>query len=93
MPTNETTLEVETDSRGRVPLGKIIGHHQRYRATAHEDGEILLTPIVTVSQRELNLLRNPELSAKLRASIAEAEAGKLTPYNPGPVEDDEDEDD
>jgi hypothetical protein len=90
-PPETTTVEVETDSRGRVPLGKIIGHHQRYRATAHEDGEILLTPIVTVSQRELDLLRNPEMSAKLRTSIAEAEAGKLTPYDPGPVEDQEDD--
>jgi hypothetical protein len=86
---NMTTVEVETDSRGRVPLGRIVDHHQRYRATAHEDGEITLTPIVTVSQRELNLLRNPELTAKLRNSIAEAEAGKLTAYDPGPVEDDE----
>ena len=90
--TEEVTLEVETDSRGRVPLGKIVDHHQRYRATAHVDGEITLTPVVTLSQRELNLLRNPELSAKLRNSIAEAEAGKLTPYDLGPVELDDNED-
>ena len=85
----ETTVEVETDARGRVPLGRIVNHHQRYRATAHDDGEITLTPVVTLSQRELNLLRNPVLTAKLRNSIAEAEAGKLTSYDPGPVEVDE----
>lgn len=81
MPPTEThSLEVETDSRGRVPLGKMVRQHQRFRATTFDDGEILLTPVVVISERELALLRNPEMSGKLRASIAEAEAGKLIPY-------------
>jgi hypothetical protein len=78
--TPPTSLEVETDSRGRVPLGKIVRQHQRFRADVLESGDILLTPVVVVTERELALLRNPEMSAKLRASIAEAERGELVPY-------------
>ncbi len=91
--TPPTSLEVETDSRGRVPLGKIVRQHQRFRADLLESGDILLTPVVVVTERELALLRNPEMSAKLRASIGEAERGELTPYEPDQalLDDEEDE--
>jgi hypothetical protein len=91
-PREAQTLEVETDARGRVPLGKMVRQHQRFRATTLDDGEILLTPVVVISERELALLRNPEMSGRLRASIAEAEAGKLVPYvvDESLLEDDED---
>ena len=85
-----TTKEVELDSRGRAPLGR-IATHQRYRLEKFEDGSILLTPVVSISQRELDFLSNPDLVASVRLGIAQAHAGQLKPYDPGPlVEDDED---
>ena len=88
MRAGTNALEVELDSRGRVPLGR-IATSSRYRVTQSEDGEIILTPVVSISQRELALLRNPEMVAKLRRSIAQAEAGQLKPYNPGSLEEDD----
>ena len=48
-----------------------------------EDCELVLTPVVSVSARELALLQNPEVASKLRRSIAQAEAGELKDYGPG----------
>jgi hypothetical protein len=79
-------LEVEVDSRGRVPLRR-VATSRRYRVTRSDDGEITLTPVVSVLERELALLSNPEMAARLRRSIAEAEAGQLKPYHPGASDD------
>jgi hypothetical protein len=76
-------LEVETDARGRVSLGKISKPGTRYRVVETEDCELVLTPVVSVSARELALLQNPEAAKKLRHSIAQAEAGEMKSYQPG----------
>jgi hypothetical protein len=76
-------LEVETDSRGRVSLGKVSKPGTRYRVTQKEDSELVLTPVVSISARELALFQNPEMADKLRRSIAQAEAGELKDYGPG----------
>ncbi len=76
-------LEVETDSRGRVSLGKVSKPGTRYRVVETEDCELVLTPVVSVSARELALLQNPQVADRLRGSIAQAEAGELKDYGPG----------
>lgn len=76
-------IEVEVDTRGRVSIGKLAKGRTRYRLTELEDGELLLTPVVSISERELALLRNPAQAHRLRGAIEEAEAGKLTRHAPG----------
>ena len=85
----ERTTELEVDSRGRVSLGKLRGEARRYTATELGDGEILLSPVVSISPRELAMLRNPAMSRRLRKAIAQAEAGKVHPYEPPALEEDE----
>ena len=89
---NSEVLEIDVDSRGRVSLGKLRGDNKRYQARALEDGEIVLTPVVSVSSREMAMLRNPTMSRRLRTAIHQAETGKVTRYEPGHfVEADDDE--
>jgi hypothetical protein len=76
-------VELDVDARGRVSLGKLRQENTRYRATALDDGEIVLTPVVSVSAREMAMLRNPAVSRRLRTAIHQAEAGKVTRYEPG----------
>lgn len=54
-------LEVELDSRQRLPLGRIVQpHQQRFRVSVLASGEYLLTPVVSIPERELAMLRNPQ---------------------------------
>jgi hypothetical protein len=76
-----TAKEVELDSRGRVPLGRIATSH-RYRVERLEDGEILLTPVVSISERELAVLANPELVESIKRGVAQMNAGQVEPYTP-----------
>lgn len=87
MGTEQTELEV--DARGRVTLGKLRGDAQRFAATKMDDGEILLVPVVSISARELALLKNPATSRRLRSGIAQAKAGKVRPYEPPPLDGDD----
>jgi hypothetical protein len=77
------------DSRGRVPLGR-IATSPRYRVEKLESGEILLTPIVSITERELAVLANPELVARIQRGIAQMKAGQVKPYTPKPIVEDED---
>ena len=73
--------EVEVDRRHRVALGRIPGvgdPYNRYAVRVNgETGEILLAPLVTVSPRELAVLRNPQTISRLRDGIAAAAAGDV----------------
>jgi hypothetical protein len=82
------TLEVELDSRGRAPLGR-IATAQRYRVERLDGGDILLTPIVSITERELAVLANPELVASIKAGVAQMKAGQVKPYTPKPIVEDE----
>ena len=80
-PTTSREFEVEADSRNRVPLGRLIGAGQRrFRATKTESGDIVLTPMALVSERELAMLRNPEALASLEKGIGQATRGEGTRY-------------
>jgi hypothetical protein len=78
------TAEVELDSRQRLPLAKVIdGKHSRYRITYLEGGELLLTPVVSLTERELEMIGNPARMASIRAGIEQAQAGRVTAYRAG----------
>lgn len=64
-----TSMTVEVDGRGRLSLGK-VAKPGTYRATSRDDGSIVLEPAVTLTQAELAVLRNPQVSADLAAVFA-----------------------
>jgi hypothetical protein len=76
--------EFDLDSRGRAPLGR-IATSSRYRAEKLESGEILLTPVVSITTRELAVLTNPELVASIQQGVAQMKAGQVKPYTPKPI--------
>jgi len=80
-------IELEVDSRRRLPIGRLIENDQhRFRARKMLGGDILLTPVVSVSERELAVLRNPEALASLRTGLDQAAAGQGTRYERGHFE-------
>lgn len=60
---------VEIDHRGRATLGKIAAAGS-YRPTTYPDGSILLEPVVTLTETELAVLQNPQVSADLQQVFA-----------------------
>lgn len=77
-------MEIEVDERQRVSLGKIIDKEvKRFRVQELADGELLLTPVVSLSKRELSVLADPHRVASILAGIAEAKEGRVHRYEPG----------
>jgi hypothetical protein len=73
----EVIAETEADGRGRVSLGRAGARPgRRYAVAANPDGVLLLTPVVSIPERELPVWQDPELAAEIREAIAEAEAGR-----------------
>jgi hypothetical protein len=73
----ETKELAQSDARGRVTLGA-IARDKRYSIAISPSGDILLTPVVAVPERELWLHRNPTALAMVDRGIADAEAGRTT---------------
>jgi hypothetical protein len=69
--------ESEADARGRVALGRAGARPgRRYQVRADDDGVIVLTPVVSIPEREMLAWENPKLAEQVREAIAEAEAGR-----------------
>jgi predicted transcriptional regulator len=77
-------IELEVDERQRVSLGKVIGKDvKRVRVEELADGVIMLTPVISLSERELSVLANPERLASIKAGILEAKEGRIVRHEPG----------
>src|SRR5215475_10576764 len=73
----EVVGESEADSRGRVALGRAGARPgRRYQVRADDDGVIVLTPVVSIPEREMLAWENPQLAEQVRAAVADAEAGR-----------------
>jgi hypothetical protein len=72
----ESKLLAQSDARGRVTLG-LIAKDKRFSVAFSQTGEILLTPVVTIPEREAWLYNNPAALAQVDRGIADAEAGRL----------------
>ncbi|MEW1914565.1 hypothetical protein AB0442_40335 [Kitasatospora sp. NPDC085895] len=73
----ETVAETEVDSRGRVSLGRAGAKPgRRYRVQATPDGVLLLTPVVSIPEREMQVWTDPLLAERIRAGIEQAKAGQ-----------------
>jgi len=69
--------ESEADSRGRVALGRAGARPgRRYQVRSDDDGVIVLTPVVSIPEREMLAWENPQLAEQVRAAVADAEAGR-----------------
>jgi hypothetical protein len=73
----ETVAETEVDSRGRVSLGRAGARPgRRYRVETNPDGVLLLTPVVSIPEREMQVWTDPHLAQRIRTGIEQAKAGK-----------------
>jgi hypothetical protein len=68
--------ESEADSRGRVALGRAGARPGRRYQIRVDDDMIILIPVVSIPEREMLVWENPQLAERIRAGIAEAEAGR-----------------
>jgi hypothetical protein len=71
--------ETVVDSRRRVSLGKAgVAEDTRYSVSVADDGEIRLSPMVSIPARELLIWQRPDVMAMLDRGIADADAGRVT---------------
>jgi hypothetical protein len=76
--------EVELDSRQRLPLAKVVqGSQRRFRVEKLPSGEYLLTPVVSISERELAVLKDREIMNKIEEGVRQAAAGDVVRYEVG----------
>lgn len=71
------TFEIEADDRGRLSLGKAGARPgRRYCVDVAPDGSIMLTPMVSIPERELDLLRDPDTQQRLLTGLGQAAQGE-----------------
>jgi hypothetical protein len=66
---------VRPDSRGRLTLGQ-LARAKSYRVMVNDAGQILLDPVVSISERELWLWQNPDALASVQRGIKQSAAGE-----------------
>ncbi len=69
--------EAVADERGRLPMGESgVRKDDRYAVAVNDDGQILLTPLVSIPRRELIVWEDQLLRESLARGLAEAAAGE-----------------
>jgi len=69
--------EVSADERSRIAFGKAgVRRDDRYAVAVNDDGDILLTPLVTIPKRELLVWENELVRASLGRGLAQSAAGE-----------------
>jgi len=70
--------EAVADDRGRLPMAKSgVRKDDRYAVSVNDDGQILLTPLVSIPRRELLVWENQALRESLARGLAQAAAGEV----------------
>jgi hypothetical protein len=68
--------EVMADDRARIAFGKVgVRRDARYAVAINDDGEIRLTPLVSIPQRELIVWENSQLRESLARGLQQSAAG------------------
>lgn len=69
----ETIAEVQVDNRRRISLSAAgVAENSRFMVQQYPDGTIILTPMVSVPLRELELLSSPEFMEMYGSALREA---------------------
>jgi hypothetical protein len=71
---NPTGTLLELDSRRRLSLGQ-IAKHDRYLAEIEQDGTIVLTPAVVMTEAEARLLAAPETAREIAEFLKDPSTG------------------
>lgn len=70
--------EVAADERARIALGKSgVRKDDRYAVAVNDDGQILLTPLVSIPKRELLVWENAQVRELLAVGLAQSAAGDV----------------
>lgn len=70
--------EVTADERSRIAFGKAgVRRDDRYAVAVNADGEILLTPLVSVPKRELLVWEDELIRSALGRGLAQSAAGDV----------------
>lgn len=70
--------EVSADDRARIPVGKAgVRRDDRYAVAVNDDGEILLTPLVSIPKRELLVWENSQIRESLSRALLQSAEGKV----------------
>lgn len=67
---------IRADTKGRVVLGRDYSG-KNYRVSKSANGEILLTPVVSIPEQDMWLYKNPQALAAFQQGLAEASAGEV----------------
>lgn len=89
--------EVVADDRARIAFGKAgVRRDDKYAVAVSGDGEILLTPLVSIPRRELLVWEDELVRASLGRALAQSAAGELEDlgdFSQYAIDDDEHEND
>ena len=70
--------EFSADDRARIAFGKAGVHRDdRFAVAVNDQGEILLTPLVSIPKRELIIWEDAQLRASLARGLADSAAGRV----------------
>lgn len=70
--------EVVADERARIAFGKAgVRRDDRYAVAVNDDGEILLTPLVSIPKRELIVWENQLVRQDLAEGLRQSAAGEV----------------
>jgi hypothetical protein len=71
--------EVSADERSRIAVGKAgVRRDDRYAVAVSDDGEILLTPLVSIPKRELLIWENAQIREAVSLGLLQSAAGETT---------------
>ncbi|WP_409436478.1 hypothetical protein [Mycobacterium sp. SMC-14] len=78
-PVFEPVTEVTADDRARIAFGRIGVHrNDRFLVSRRASGELLLTPMASIPQRELLVWENEPVRNSLLRGLADAAAGRAS---------------
>lgn len=83
-PIEPSPIEVELDSRQRLPMARVLrGSQHRFRVVPLPGGDYLVSPVVSVSERELAVLRSSKTLTALQRGLDQAARGDVARHGPG----------
>jgi hypothetical protein len=78
-PVFEPVTEVTADDRARIAFGRIGVHrNDRFLVSRRASGELLLTPMASIPQRELLVWENESVRNSLLRGLADGAAGRVS---------------